>query len=183
MEQIKLILPESFEEARATLNPSSPTYDKRLAQFVQPIEDTERQIIDIVSRMPDKAGRAVILLGSTGAGKSTFIQSLTWRRHLGFARLESIDCSELNARSRLNDLAAELQSISSNARQSIGITAVAIDYLESLGGIGATEKRAFFQTLNGLLRKITIFVVWPVTDRCMALIHIRSGPRIKKGQA
>jgi hypothetical protein len=165
MEQTKLILPESFEEARATLNPSSATYDERLAQFVQPIEDTERQIIDIVSRLPGGAGRAVILLGSTGTGKSTFIQSLTWRSHLGFARLESIDCSELNAQSRLNDLAAQLQSISSDARERRGITAVSIDYLESLGGIADAEKRAFFQTLNGLLRRTPVFVVWPVTDR------------------
>ena len=165
MEQTKLILPESFEEARATLDPLSATYDERLAQFVQPIEVTEQQIIDIISRLPAEAGRAVILLGSTGTGKSTFIQSLTWRRHLGFARLQSIDCSELNAQNRLNDLAAELQRISSDARKSRGITAVSIDYLESLGGITAAEKRAFFQTLNGLLRRTPIFVVWPVTDQ------------------
>lgn len=164
MEQTKLILPESFEEARTALNASSETYYEKLAQFVQPIEDSERQIIDIVSRLPGGAGRAVILLGSTGTGKSTFIQSLTWRSHLGFARLQSIDCSGLNAQNRLNELAAQLQSISTVARDSRGITAVSIDYLESLGGTTDAEKRSFFQTLNGLLRRTPIFVVWPVTD-------------------
>lgn len=47
------------------------------------------------------------------------------------------------------------------ARQSKGRTAIAIDYLENLTGLNA---QPFFQTLNGLLRKSPVFVLWPVTD-------------------
>jgi hypothetical protein len=104
-----------------------------------------------------------LLLGTTGSGKSTFIESLTWRKHLGLARLVSIDCSELHESTKLADLAGRMQRVCEKARSSAGMTAVSIDYLESLGGVAAEEKRAFFQTLNGLLRKSPVLVFWPVT--------------------
>jgi hypothetical protein len=158
-----LILPTTYEQSRQALNPESANYSARLAQFVQPVEDTETQVVEIISRMTQHTGRAVILLGDTGSGKSTFIQSLTWRKHLGFARLISIDCTDFRAKSRLTDLTERLQEVCEQARSSTGVTAVTIDYLESLGGLAREEKRAFFQTLNGLLRKSPVFVVWPVT--------------------
>lgn len=158
-----LQLPETFEQSRAALDPASATYATKLAQFVQPVEDTETEVVDLLSRMLVGTGRAVLLLGTTGSGKSTFIQSLTWRKHLGLARLVSIDCSDLSERNKLPELATRLQATADQARKSIGVTAISIDYLESLGGTSDEEKRAFFQTLNGLLRKSPILVVWPVT--------------------
>lgn len=164
MPTLALQLPETFEQSRAALDPSSATYATKLAQFVQPVEDTETEVVDLLSRVVNGTGRAVLLLGTTGSGKSTFIQSLTWRKHLGLARLESIDCSDLSQSSKLHELGARLQIAAETARNSRGVTAVSIDYLESLGGIQSEEKRAFFQTLNGLLRKSPMLVVWPVTN-------------------
>jgi len=158
-----LKLPETFEQSRAALDPGSTNYATKLAQFVQPIEDTETEVVDLLSRVASGTGRAVLLLGTTGSGKSTFIQSLTWRKHLGLARLESIDCSDLSERNKLHELGSRLQEAADQARRSKGISAISIDYLESLGGIQNDEKRAFFQTLNGLLRKSPMLVVWPVT--------------------
>jgi hypothetical protein len=158
-----LKLPETFEQSRAALDPASTSYATKLAQFVQPVEDTETEVVELLSRVVPGTGRAVLLLGTTGSGKSTFIQSLTWRKHLGLARLESIDCSDLSERNKLYELGARLQVAADKARRDKGITAVSIDYLESLGGIKDEEKRAFFQTLNGLLRKSPMLVVWPVT--------------------
>lgn len=158
-----LNLPSTFEQSSAEINPLSADYSARLAQFVQPVEDTEKEIVDIFSRMAQRTGRAALLLGTTGLGKSTFIQSLTWRKHIGIARLISIDCSELDATNKLQALTAELQRHCREARDNQGVTAVSIDYLESLGGISDDEKRSFFQTLNGLLRKSPVFVIWPVT--------------------
>ncbi len=158
-----LQLPETFEQSRAALDPASATYATKLAQFVQPVEDTETEVVDLLSRVLAGTGRAVLLLGTTGSGKSTFIQSLTWRKHLGLARLQSIDCSDLSERNKLLELGTRLQTAADQARRSKGLTAISIDYLESLGGIQNEEKRAFFQTLNGILRKSPILVVWPVT--------------------
>lgn len=160
----KLRIPKTFEESKELLENDGPGYLTRLSQFVQPVETAEQQIVDIVSRFEGKSGRLVIFYGKTGTGKSTFIQSLEWRKHLGFARLIPIDCSELASSGKLVQLANRIQKIADEHRAHPGVTAITIDYLESLSDISKERKRAFFQTLNGILRKTRILVLWPVTS-------------------
>ncbi|WP_243351225.1 hypothetical protein [Stenotrophomonas acidaminiphila] len=162
MEVLKI--PKTFEESKSLLESGGHAeYLQRLSQFVAPVEAAESQIVEIVSRFEGVAGRLVIFYGRTGTGKSTFIQSLEWRQHLGFARLVSVDCSDLDAGDKLTALSNRLKAIADEYRDHPGVTAVTIDYLESLSDISAERKRAFFQTLNGILRKTTMLVVWPVT--------------------
>ena len=164
MEVLKI--PKTFEESKSLLEADGHAgYLARLSQFVQPVETAESQIVEIVSRFDGNSGRLVIFYGRTGTGKSTFIQSLEWRRHLGLARLISIDGSELDATDRLIALSNRIREIADEYRTHPGVTAVTIDYLESLGDISSESKRSFFQTLNGILRKTKMLVLWPVTSR------------------
>ena len=159
-----LRIPKTFEESKELLESEGATYLASLSQFVQPVEAAEEQIVGIVSRFEGNSGRLVIFFGKTGTGKSTFIQSLEWRKHLGFARLISIDCSELSSSDKLADLANLVREVAEEQRQNPGITAVTIDYLESLSDLSKEEQRGFFQTLNGILRKTRMLVLWPVTS-------------------
>ena len=46
-----------------------------------------------------------------------------------------------------------------------GVYSIVIDYLESLSGELAENKKAFFRDLNGLLRQHPIFIIWPITEQ------------------
>ena len=160
-----LRIPKTFEESKQILEADGPSYLSRLSQFVQPVEEAEARIVEIVARFEGSSGRLVIFHGKTGTGKSTFIQSLEWRKHLGLARLVAIDCSELGAGRRLVELSNSIKEAADKYRSHPGITAITIDYLESLNDISREKKRAFFQTLNGILRKTKMLVLWPVTSQ------------------
>lgn len=170
-----LVLPTTFEQSRDALDPNSSDYFAKLTQFVQPVEEAEREIVSVLSRMPAKTGRLLLLLGQTGCGKSTFVQSLTWRKHLGLKELKSIDCSELAADRRLTELLSVIQEECLRARERQGLSAISIDYLESLTGVSLPQRKDFFQTINGLLRKSPVLVVWPVTSNTDANLMLQEG--------
>lgn len=50
------------------------------------------------------------------------------------------------------------------ANRDLGHTAIVLDYIENLEEQDHTKIRAFFRTLNGLLRSSPILILWPVTD-------------------
>lgn len=172
MKSPELVLPTTYEQSREILGPETAEYATRLAQFVQPVEATEAQVTAITARMGATSGRVVLLLGATGSGKSTFVQSLTWRKHLGFARLVSVDCADMSPASRLKDLEKRLQEECERSRKKKGRTIIAIDYLESLGGQSPEAQKALFQTINGLLRKSPVLVLWPVTNESDAALMV-----------
>lgn len=79
-------------------------------------------------------------------------------------QLEQIDCSKLAQDKILTEVTRSLQELSARTQGSGRITAVAVNYLENLEGQAESNVRAFFRTLNGILRNSPIFLIWPVTD-------------------
>lgn len=162
---VKLILPTTYEQARGLLPKDDEVRRETLAQFVQPVTAAEQAIVDISSGMTGGGGRAVLLHGEPGSGKSTFIESLRWRPHLKLPRIVAVDCSEFDPLNPIPELAKWLQAEGKRAAVDGVRTVVTIDYLESLDNIDEGSQKGFFQFLNGLLRKSPLLVVWPVTSR------------------
>ncbi len=117
-------------------------------------------------QMRQGSGRVVFLLGEPGSGKSTFIESLTWRQHLPFSNLEEIDCESMTEDvmdqllKRINHIAETDKPRSKSDR----FTAVTVNYMENLKGIKDKNIKSFFRSLNGILRKSPLLIVWPVTS-------------------
>ena len=78
-----LILDTSFEELRSRF--SSEQVDMKLMEFVQPLPETEGEINEVAASLTN-SGKLIFILGRPGTGKSTFIQSLSWRPHLTISR-------------------------------------------------------------------------------------------------
>jgi hypothetical protein len=159
-----LVLPNTCEDIKSYLASVETTYISKLMEFVRPVEETERELTQMVSQLRGTSGRAVLLHGAPGTGKSTFIESLTWRTHVGVTHLQQIDCSKLPQREILADVIKRLQELATKTQGSGRVTAVALNYLEDLEGQDESDVRGFFRTLNGILRNSPIFLIWPVTD-------------------
>ena len=161
----ELKLPTTYEAIKAELIGSGEEYVAKLMEFVKPVEEAEKVLAEIVAQMGKGAGKVVILYGVPGIGKSTFIESLTWRSHLSFSSLEQIDCHEISPLKLMDELLDKLVEICSRKKHSADtITAVAINYLENLDGQPEDKIRGFFRSLNGILRKNRLFILWPVTE-------------------
>lgn len=162
MEELKL--PPTFEELRKEFEASQ--INQKMMEFVKPIEEAEKSILQIRSEIKN-SGRLVFLLAAPGVGKSTFIQSLSWRKHLGFRKLEEIDAEEYLGEEKLKKITQKIIEISKQAEseKDIGATLVAINYLESLADFPDAQVRGFFRDINGVLRKYPILIVWPVTEK------------------
>ncbi|WP_437691528.1 AAA family ATPase [Sorangium sp. So ce176] len=159
-----LVLPSTYEDIKSYLASTGAVYAAKLMEFVRPIEDTERDLTQMTTQLRGTSGRAVLLYGPPGTGKSTFIESLTWRTHVGVSDLQQIDCARMQQEQLLDELIRQLQMLAERVRGSGRVTAVAINYLEDLEGQDEGKVRAFFRSLNGLLRTSPLFIIWPVTD-------------------
>jgi len=115
----------------------------------------------------EHSGRLTFLHGRPGVGKSTFIQSLTWRTQLLVSQLEQFDASEYPIANALDRALAKIRSFSEAAakKSDLGALVLVINYLENLEGVPEEEVRGFFRSLNGILRKNRILIIWPVTSR------------------
>lgn len=160
-----LKLPTTYEDIRSELQTTGEEYIAKLMEFVKPVEDAEKELTEIAAQMGPSSGRAVLLLGVPGSGKSTFIESLVWRTHLGFSHLEQIDCETIDRNALLDTLLdrIRLSAQQSPARRAGTYVAIAINYLENLDGQPEDRVKSFFRTLNGILRKNPVFIIWPVT--------------------
>jgi hypothetical protein len=161
-------LPLTFEDTVRLLG-GAEHVNAKLMQFVQPVEETEQQLLEIATQM-GAAGRAVFLLGGPGTGKSTFIQSLQWRPHIRISALESVNAAMFKVDECLEQLLDRVREVGSTAvhRRDLGAALVVVNYLEDLEGIDPGRIRAFFRALNGLLRQYPVLLVWPVTNRADA---------------
>jgi hypothetical protein len=84
----QLVLPDTYEDLLAELGED---YTK-MSQFVIPVEEAEEELV-LISQSIRMSGKIVMLLGLPGSGKSTFILSLTWRKHLPISRIVEIDAN------------------------------------------------------------------------------------------
>lgn len=162
----QLTLPTMYEDIRRELKSSGESYIAKLMEFVKPVESAESELSEVAMQMRQGSGRVVFLLGEPGSGKSTFIESLTWRQHLPFSNLEEIDCESMTEDvmdqllKRINHIAETDKPRSKSDR----FTAVTVNYMENLKGIKDKNIKSFFRSLNGILRKSPLLIVWPVTS-------------------
>ena len=149
---MKLNLPNTFEDVRSALQ--SAGIDQRLVEFVKPIEKAEKIILKIKQEI-EHSGKVLFLLAPPGAGKSTFIQSLSWRPHIKFRELIEIDAVSTMTGKKFESLVKRLREIAdiANKEKDQGPTLVVLDYLESLNEYPEQDVKGFFRDLNGILRK------------------------------
>ena len=157
-----LTLPTMYEDIRSELEASGESYVAKLMQFVQPVESAEADLAEIATQMGQGSGRVVFLLGEPGSGKSTFIESLAWRRHLPFTELEEIDCGSVTGKT-LDYLLKRISHVSDSSKEEGKYTVLVVNYLEHLEGQNDGDIKSFFRSLNGILRNKSILIVWPVT--------------------
>lgn len=176
----QLTLPTTYENIKQRLDSSGESYIEKLMDFVKPVESAEGELAEVAMQMGQGSGRVVFLLGESGSGKSTFIESLTWRRHLPFSRLEEIDCETMgkDTMEKLLDRIKYISRKESSNSKSDEVTAVVVNYLENLESTKQKEIKSFFRSLNGILRKNSLFIIWPVTDRSDAENIIQNAKEI-----
>jgi hypothetical protein len=136
----------------------------KLIDFVQPIEETESQLAEILGSMQN-SGKLVFLHGRPGTGKSTFIQSLSWRTHLRFSVIEPFDASVHSLEQALDRVLDSVRDLGTRAKRKndVGTAALVVNYLEHLAGVPPETVKGFFRSLNGLLRNHRLLILWPVT--------------------
>jgi hypothetical protein len=136
----------------------------KLIDFVQPVEQTESQLAEILGSMQN-SGKLVFLHGRPGTGKSTFIQSLSWRTHLRLSMIEPFDASEHSLDKALDRVLESVRELGVKAKRKadVGTAALVVNYLEHLAGVPAETVKGFFRSLNGILRNNRLLILWPVT--------------------
>ncbi len=144
---------------------------KRLTDLLVPVTEFESQIVQVIQEIR-QSGYLLFLYGVSGSGKSTFISSLTLRKHIPISSISHIDAAALsdplNQRGKLKRLYFSLdQIVKAETKQAPPNASfrpcIVIDYLESLQDEAEGDVVAFFRDLNALLRKAPVLVVWPVT--------------------
>lgn len=160
----ELVLPCSYEELENEL--STRNIDEAMMDFFVPITEMEEKILELTHRIRS-SGKLSFILGSPGTGKSTFLQSLSWRKHINIRKLHYFDAQNHSGKDKLIKLTEYLNEISEYAldTKDMGPTCVVINYLESLEDIEEKQVKGFFRDLNGLLRRAPLLVLWPLTER------------------
>lgn len=160
----RLQLPVSYEEAKTLF--ASESLIQKLMDFVIPLESEEEAVIHHLTTAT-ASGKILFLLGSPGSGKSTFIESLGWRRHIGIRKIVHINASAWHPPEGLTQGLRELQSVmqQSAAERDLGPTVIVFNYLESLDGHQDASIKGFFRSLNGMLRSSPVLIIWPVVNR------------------
>lgn len=160
----QLILPSSYENILRELEKKGDV-QARMMEFVQPVEVAEGELA-IINAELGEGGKVMLLFGAAGSGKSTFIESLSWRPHLEIAQPKHIDASAFPSSNLLSALIDRIREIATESPTSVSkTTCIVIDYLEDLADQTDASVKAFFRTLNGILRQNAILIVWPVTSR------------------
>jgi len=163
----QLFIPLTYEEAVQEVGNDIA----KMSDFIVPVTDFEKQIIQVVNDI-QYSGYILFLYGVSGIGKSTFISSLEWRKHIPIKQIKSINAGKLGSDQSNTKLKKLLQCITESARLFFEKSSkqddklcIIIDYLENLEDEDEKQVKGFFRDLNGLLRQYPILIVWPVTDR------------------
>jgi hypothetical protein len=166
----KLVIPIKFEDIVKLIG----TNMARMAELIVPVTEFEEKIIQVVNDI-DLSGYLLFLYGTSGVGKSTFISSLEFRKHIPIQKIESIDARKLiiddnESITKLKKLFKRIDSISNkffmeNKNNDTNKLCIVIDYLESLDDEDDNQVKGFFRDLNGLLRQYPIIIIWPVTEK------------------
>lgn len=163
----RLILPFTYEQI---VQETVGEQKARLPDLIVPVKKFEEQIIQILEDIRN-AGFLLFFYGISGVGKSTFISSLEFQKYIPIQKIIPINASELiqghNSGLKLKRLINQIKNeaidfFSSNNNPDDKLCIV-IDYLENLQDEEENHVKAFFRDLNGLLRKYSILIVWPVT--------------------
>jgi hypothetical protein len=159
----ELILYSTFEEMKSHLHGTD--INTRLMELIEPLPDMEEEI-NIIARTVTNAGKLLFILGKPGTGKSTFLQSLTWKRHIRIQNVNHIDATNY-IESGLSALFGEIKKYQKESieKKDAGPTCIIIDYLESIDDFDESEVKGFFRSINGLLRTTPLFILWPVTNK------------------
>ncbi|QCT04368.1 hypothetical protein E6C60_3660 [Paenibacillus algicola] len=159
----ELVLSDSFEDMKGELGPSNLS---KMMDFFVPVVSAEKEIA-LVARSIKTTGKLLLLQGDPGVGKSTFIQSLKWRNHIPINEIVNIDMSQF-VESKLTNLLKALNEKCRNmdvTPKKNGVLLFVVDYLESLTDETPENKKAFFRSLNGLLRTKPVMIIWPITEQ------------------
>lgn len=161
----KPIIPKSYEDVVQELG-GREAATARMMEFYKPVTKEEGEL-QILQSLIGSSGKLAFLFGRPGAGKSSFVESLALRPHLGIHSIVHIQANLHLGQDGLREILGLLSEIAGDATQKsdLGRVVVVIDYLESLGGYTREQVKAFFQTLNGILRNSAMLVVWPVVDQ------------------
>ncbi|MEE7546868.1 ATP-binding protein, partial [Xanthomonas sp. Kuri4-1] len=139
----ELVLETSFEEVRARFDEGVAV--EKFIEFVEPLPEVEAQISEIAGALKN-SGKLVFILGQPGIGKSTFIQSLSWRPSLKVSGLHQIDASYFTSDLKILGLYLELVRIGDVAEKvkDKGPAYVVINYLENLSDFEPEDIKGFF---------------------------------------
>lgn len=137
----------------------------RLMEFYKPVSWEESEL-QIIQSLMGSSGKLAFLFGRPGTGKSSFVESLALRPHLGIHSIVHIQADLHAGAEGLNQILALLSEVGRDAKTKadLGRVVVVIDYLESLVGYPTDQVKSFFQLLNGILRNSSILILWPVVD-------------------
>jgi len=160
----KPIIPKSYEDVVLELGGRENALVK-LMEFYKPLTGEEKELQTLQGLM-GSSGKMVFLFGQAGSGKSSFVESLSMRPHLGINSIVHIQAELHSGDEGLREILGLIKSVADDAKQKydLGRVVVVLDYLESLSGYPQSKIKEFFQTLNGILRNSKLLLLWPVVD-------------------
>lgn len=153
-----LMIPETFEDMTEEISGDQDL----LTQIIQPVVEAE-EAISITLKAIKNTGFLTFLEGKSGSGKSTFLASLEWRKHIQSSRIFSINASDFVDDGNLKQLFKEIKRIAQKAKavKDLGPAIIILDYLENLDDMDESEATGFFRNINALLRTHPILIIWP----------------------
>ncbi|MBV0933894.1 ATP-binding protein [Marinobacterium weihaiense] len=156
-----LVLFSTFEEISSQLE--SGDLNNKLMQFIEPLPDVEQQI-SLLAKSSGTAGKLAFILGEPGSGKSTFLKSISWKKHIGLRDVIDLNANDYTI-DGLRGLLLEIKKYETEARtkRDRGPTCLIINYLETIDDFEDKDVRGFFRQLNAVLRNSPMLILWPVT--------------------
>lgn len=172
--QNELFIPTSHEEVIESIG----HLNAKLWDFVTPLDIFEEKINIVVSDIR-RSGYLLPLRGLSGVGKSTFLNSLSWRAHVPIREVNFIYANKfgvgLSIEEQLNFLIRDIYNIVNQKQDVINNReplknsriiprfCIVIEYLESFGSTANVD--TFFRDLNALLRNTPILIIWQVIEK------------------